>query len=169
MGLFGLFLLIFVFSTDNLTVHRKIFVIKFCLWLYSNHGSPSIEATALPTEPQRLPNSNQLFRYFFRSHLYPLLGHPVVKIRHPIARDSIVVKLHLKEVPTSEKEHGYIWSLVDSSDHTTYSGFKKVYFVFLSLNLLVWSIPLGLLKNNFVPSMGFEPVTLMLFSHHSAD
>ena len=49
----SLFFFIFVFSVQ-LTVNNVQY--KFGRWLDSNHGPLVLEATALPTEPQPLPN-----------------------------------------------------------------------------------------------------------------
>ena len=40
-----------------------MFNINFCQWLDSNCGPLELEATALPTEPQPLPNDRKLYLY----------------------------------------------------------------------------------------------------------
>ena len=43
------------FSSFQYSWQKQMFYIKICWWLDSNQGSPSSEATTLPTEPQPLP------------------------------------------------------------------------------------------------------------------
>ena len=62
----GLFLFIFVF-TIQLIINKCS--IKFCQWLESNRGPLVSKATALPTEPQPLPNIIISLHLHFQGYL----------------------------------------------------------------------------------------------------
>ena len=55
-------LFIFVFSIQLIINKCSI---KFCQWLESNRGPLVSKATALPTEPQPLPNCSWCYKTFF--------------------------------------------------------------------------------------------------------
>ena len=57
-----LFLYFRLFNTQ-LTVYKCSILINICRWLDSNCGTLVLEATALPTEPQPLPNLSNIVNF----------------------------------------------------------------------------------------------------------
>ena len=62
LGLFSLF------SSFQCYNRWKIWYLKLCRWWGLNHGSRVSKATALPTEPQPLPNSGIVLNFAVSSH-----------------------------------------------------------------------------------------------------
>ena len=115
----GLFFFIFVFSTHSWQKTNVHYINKFCRWLDSNRGPLVLEATALPTEPQPLPNFYGLFRCLCRcghNRMYLLLLRINTRQRWPWSRAASLPPIFPFTSGTCRKcQNSQIWRQTSSS------------------------------------------------------